>query len=315
MPLPPGPERDIWPIWKTERPDALELWHTKDDLRSLDRIKKEGPIVLVPTMGALHEGHLSLVRQGAAFGNVVVTIFVNPTQFGPSEDFESYPKTLQQDLDLLSDLPVAGVFAPGMEEIYGPGQEVIIQPGHRSRDLCGSGRPGHFAGVLTVVAKLFGLVGPDVAIFGRKDAQQCLVIGQMVENLKMPIRLIDVATRREKDGLALSSRNRYLSIEQREQALCLHRSLTSGRHLLEAGCRNRAQVVEAMQIPLQAADRVEYCEVRQVPDLEISENIQGTTLLAVAAKVGPARLIDNFVLEVDNKQVSDGFLLGTGRKS
>jgi len=244
-----------------------------------------------------------------------VSIFVNPTQFGPNEDFGSYPRTMAQDLELLKPLSVVGVFAPEVGEIYGEGLETTIRPGHRSQGLCGGDRPDHFAGVLTVVAKLFGLVRPDVAIFGRKDAQQCLVIGQMVEDLKMPMQLVDAATLREEDGLALSSRNRYLSASQRQQALCLSQALKAGRLLLEQGCRKRSEVLLAMNEVLQKADSIDYSEIRQVPDLGIAEKISGKTLLAVAAKVGPARLIDNFVLQVDDNQVRDSFLLGTGRQS
>ena len=282
-------------------------------------------MALVPTMGALHQGHLSLVKRAAELGSVVVTIFVNPTQFGPQEDFGSYPRNLEQDLVLLRELPVAGVFAPEVGEIYGPGEETTIRPGHRARGLCGGSRPEHFAGVLTVVAKLFGLIQPDVAVFGRKDAQQCLVIGQMVEDLKMPIQLVDAPTLREDDGLAMSSRNRYLSAPQRKQALCLSRSLGAGRSALERGVRDRSQLQQTMLDILQEADRVDYAEVRQVPDLEENPLVSGRILLAVAAQVGPARLIDNLVLEVgdssvggnskDDNSVRDSHLLGTGRQS
>ncbi len=293
----------------------MELWQTRKDLEALAGVRKGGPLVLVPTMGALHEGHLDLVRLGAKLGQVVVTVFVNPTQFGPSEDFGSYPRTMEGDLNLLSQLPVAGVFAPGLQEIYGEGTEVTVQPGHRGVGLCGGDRPGHFAGVLTVVAKLFGLIGPDVAIFGRKDAQQCLVIGQMVQDLKMPIQLVDAPTRREADGLAMSSRNVYLSADQRRRALCLFRALSAGKKLLADGCRSRSEIQETLIAVLQDADEVQYAEVRQVPDLADDEDISGRTLLAVAAKVGPVRLIDNFVLQVKHNQVTESYLLGTGRKS
>jgi len=293
----------------------LKLWHTREDLQGLEEIRRSGPLVLVPTMGALHEGHLDLVRLGSELGQVLVTVFVNPTQFGPKEDFGSYPRTLERDLELLSKLPVAGVFAPDTSEIYGDNQEVTVQPGHRGQGLCGGDRPGHFAGVLTVVAKLFGLTQPDICIFGRKDAQQCLVIGQMVQDLKMPVQLVDAPTRREDDGLAMSSRNRYLSPEQRRQALCLSRALSTGKQLLMDGCRKRTEILDAMIGVLKEADQLEYAEIRQVPDLGQPEIINGRTLLAVAARVGPARLIDNFVLQVNDNQVSDSYLLGTGRIS
>ncbi|MCP4291807.1 MAG: pantoate--beta-alanine ligase [bacterium] len=293
----------------------LELWHTRKDLKNLDSLRSKGPIVLVPTMGALHQGHLSLVERASELGTAVVTIFVNPTQFGPNEDFDSYPRTLDRDLELLKDYPVAGVFAPEVSEIYGAPQGVMVQPGHRGMGLCGGSRPDHFSGVLTVVAKLFGLVQPDIAIFGRKDAQQCLVIGQMVEDLKMNIELIDAPTLRESDGLAMSSRNRYLSNEQRQQALCLSQALNKAKDLLVKGCCQRKEIVGTMEEILQTADALDYAEVRQVPNLEIEETLTGKILLAVAAKVGPARLIDNLVLELKNNQVADSYLLGTGRKS
>ncbi|PID80373.1 pantoate--beta-alanine ligase [bacterium DOLZORAL124_64_63] len=301
----------------------MELWQSRAELRALEDwrrqdSRRQGKLVLVPTMGALHDGHLSLVRAAANLGNVVVSIFVNPTQFGPGEDFEAYPRTLERDLELLSALPVVGVFAPPVQDIYSGTEEVTVLPGHRARGLCGGDRPGHFAGVLTVVNKLFNLLGPDIAVFGRKDAQQCLVIDQMVRDLKMPVRLVDVPTRREPDGLAMSSRNRYLSTEQRRQALCLHRALKAGRALLAEGCRDRAALMNTMGTELRAADSVEYAEVRQVPDLQAPDRVQGRVLLAVAARVGPARLIDNFVLSVPQTggaDITESYLLGTGEES
>ncbi|PIE75725.1 pantoate--beta-alanine ligase [bacterium DOLJORAL78_65_58] len=263
----------------------MELWQSRAELRALEDwrrqdSRRQGKLVLVPTMGALHDGHLSLVRAAANLGNVVVSIFVNPTQFGPGEDFEAYPRTLERDLELLSALPVVGVFAPPVQDIYSGTEEVTVLPGHRARGLCGGDRPGHFAGVLTVVNKLFNLLGPDIAVFGRKDAQQCLVIDQMVRDLKMPVRLVDVPTRR--------------------------------------GCRDRAALMNTMGTELRAADSVEYAEVRQVPDLQAPDRVQGRVLLAVAARVGPARLIDNFVLSVPQTggaDITESYLLGTGEES
>jgi len=287
----------------------MEVCRTPDELAALRKGKGPGPLVLVPTMGALHEGHLSLVEAGLRFGPVVVSIFVNPTQFGEGEDFESYPRDLDHDLALLEPLGVEAVFTPGVREMYAATGEVTVQPGRRAEGLCGASRPGHFAGVLTVVAKLFGAVQPDVAVFGRKDAQQCLVIGQMVADLKMPIHLIDAPTIREPDGLAMSSRNRYLDATDRKRALCLHRALEAGRTLLGEGERDRQAVIAAMRKELAASDTLEYAEVRGVPDLEIRPTVEGRTLLAVAARVGPARLIDNFVLDVTAKTVNEGHLL------
>lgn len=283
-------------------------------LKQLDGLRSSGPLVLVPTMGALHEGHLSLVRQGSQLGQVVVSIFVNPTQFGPGEDYQSYPRDLEADLALLKPLDVAAVFVPSPEQMYGPGDEVTIQPGSRSRDLCGAGRPGHFSGVLTVVAKLFGMVQPDIAIFGRKDAQQCLVIRQMVENLHLPVRLVDGMTVREPDGLAMSSRNRYLDPDQRQRALCLSRGLGAAEELVRQGERRSEVLVRAMYDQLKDVDSVEYAEVRTVPDLDHPRQVAGMTLLAVAARVGPARLIDNLVLDINEEGIQPGYLLGIGKE-
>lgn len=287
----------------------MRICRTAAEFTEFKRAHPDRSLVLVPTMGALHEGHLSLVEAGRRLGPVVVSIFVNPTQFGEGEDLEAYPRDLVGDLKLLEPLGVEAVFAPEVSEMYGPPGEVTVQPGRRGAGLCGGDRPGHFAGVLTVVAKLFGIVGPSVAVFGRKDAQQCLAIGQMVTDLKMPIHLIDAATVRERDGLAMSSRNRYLDAEQRRRALCLHRALTAGRRLLEAGDRRRESVVSVMREELADADQLEYAEVRRVPDLEEEAEVRDRTLLAVAARVGPARLIDNLVLDVTAQGVTDGYLL------
>jgi pantoate--beta-alanine ligase len=292
----------------------MEVLRTAASLAYLDSLRRSRPLVLVPTMGALHDGHLSLVRQGMELGQVVVSIFVNPTQFGPGEDFEAYPRDLQADLDLLRSLGPAAVFAPEVGEMYGRQGGVTVQPGFRAEGLCGGDRPGHFSGVLTVVAKLFNLVRPDIAVFGRKDAQQCLVIRQMVEDLKMPVRLVDGETIRETDGLAMSSRNRYLDSDQRQRALCLSRALRSAEFLLRSGVRETETLEKEMLSVLEEADQVEYAEVRQVPDLERPSLVQGTTLLAVAARVGPARLIDNSVLDITETGITPGWLLGPGKE-
>ena len=288
----------------------MEIWRTQAELRQLDDLRSGRPLVLVPTMGALHEGHLSLVRLGLSTGPVVVSIFVNPAQFGPGEDIASYPRDLQRDLDLLSSLQVAGVFSPDVSEMYSAPDGVSIRPGRRAAGLCGERRPEHFAGVLTVVAKLFGVVKPDVAIFGRKDAQQCLVIDQMVQDLFLPVRLWDGPTVREADGLAMSSRNRYLDPDQRRRAGCLYAALESARRLLEQGERDSSKLGRAMRGALVAADELEYAEVRTVPELERIADVKGRILLAVAAKVGPARLIDNMVLDIQTDQVAESHLLG-----
>ena len=297
----------------------MQVIHEPADLDRLSDVRRDGPLVLVPTMGALHEGHLELVRHGRDLGPVVVTIFVNPTQFGRGEDFAAYPRTLDDDLAKLDPLGVQVVFAPSTETMYGPsadsGAGVTVQPGRRAEGLCGARRPGHFAGVLTIVAKLFNLIAPQVAVFGRKDAQQCLVIDEMVSDLKMPIRLLDVPTIREPDGLAMSSRNRYLEGDQRQRALGLYHALERARSLLEEGCRDASVLSDAMRQEMAATDGVEYAEIRRVPDLDPCSDVAGRTLLAVAARVGPARLIDNLVLEIDSDGVRDSHLLGTGGES
>jgi pantoate--beta-alanine ligase len=282
------------------------------ELAALDGLRLPGPLVFVPTMGALHEGHLSLVRQGAALGPVVVSIFVNPTQFGPGEDFAAYPRTLDADLALLANEPTAVVFVPEVGDMYGSAGEVTVRAGRRGEGLCGGARPGHFDGVLTVVAKLFGMVRPDIAIFGSKDAQQCLVIDQMVRDLRLPVTLLDAETVREQDGLAMSSRNRYLGVADRARALCLSRALAAGRAVLEGGVRDAGLVEAAMGEALAAADAIDYAVVRSLPDLTSCESsLAGALLLAVAARVGPARLIDNVALRVDSAGVTETRLLAS----
>ncbi len=286
------------------------------ELSALDALRGAGPLVLVPTMGALHEGHLSLVRQGASLGPVVATIFVNPTQFGPGEDFDAYPRTLDADLALLAGASTAAVFVPSVADMYGAAGEVTVRAGRRAAGLCGASRPGHFDGVLTVVAKLFGMVRPDIAIFGSKDAQQCLVIEQMVADLRLPVTLLDAPTVREPDGMAMSSRNRYLGAADRERALCLSRALAAGRDLVAAGERVPAVVERAMRSALGPADAVDYAVVRNLPELDEGTGpLAGRVLLAVAARVGPARLIDNVALRVDAAGVEETRLLASSTRS
>ncbi len=282
----------------------VQILGAREDLKELDRLRGDRPLVLVPTMGALHAGHLSLVRLAAERGSVVVSIFVNPAQFAPGEDLDNYPRDLDRDLDLLRPLGIDAVFAPDVEAMYGSEGEVTVEPGQRARGLCGAARPGHFRGVLTVVAKLFGLIRPEVAVFGRKDAQQFLVIAQMVRDLCLPVTLVDAPTVREPDGLAMSSRNRYLKGRDRERALCLAAALHSGKRLIENGERDVQAVEKAMADGLVAADRIDYAAVRSVPELEEPGRIFGRVLLAVAAQVGPARLIDNIVLDVNGQTVA-----------
>ncbi len=276
----------------------MELLTSLRDIGRLDPLRVRAQLALVPTMGALHAGHLALVRCARSLGPVVVSIFVNPTQFGAGEDLAAYPRDLDADLALLAPLNVAAVFAPPAEQMYPQGAGVTVQPGRRAQPLCGRLRPGHFAGVLTVVLKLLNLVRPSVAVFGRKDAQQCLVIDEMVRDLNVPVRLIDAPTEREPDGLALSSRNRYLSAEQRRRAACIPRALAAARRALAEGERDAAAIAQTLRAGLDGVDSLEYAEVRALPELQPAARAEGRLLLAVAARVGPARLIDNLALAV-----------------
>jgi len=286
----------------------VELIRTRADLDRLDALRAKGPLVLVPTMGALHEGHLSLVRRAGELGQAVVSIFVNPTQFGPSEDFAQYPRDLDKDLEALAGQAPAAVFAPSLAEMYQNPTGVSVTPGPRADVLCGARRPGHFQGVLTVVAKLFNLVGPDIAVFGRKDGQQCLVIDEMVRDLAFPIALVDVPTHREDDGLAMSSRNSYLDAADRRRAICLWRGLQAVRGLLADGERDTGALEEELASHLAPADAIDYAEIRAVPDLSHPARVDGKVMIAVATRVGPARLIDNLVLDVGPAGVAESSL-------
>jgi pantoate--beta-alanine ligase len=272
-----------------------ELFVTRDGIRS-----RGGRLGLVPTMGALHEGHLSLIRAAKAKSDVVASsIFVNPTQFGPNEDFSRYPRDLEKDLALLERDGVDLVFVPSVEEMY-PQQSVtwVAVEGLSDR-LCGKSRPGHFRGVATVVAKLFNIVEPDIAFFGQKDAAQVAIIRRMVRDLNMPVAIEACPIVREPDGLALSSRNAYLSPEQRQDALVLFRSLLRVRELFADGERNPAILIKAAKNVLSgsSAVRLDYFEIVDPDELTPLALINQPALVAVAAFVGNTRLIDNIVLE------------------
>lgn len=257
-------------------------------------------IGLVPTMGALHEGHLSLIRAArAACDVVVVSIFVNPTQFGPQEDFAAYPRPLEADLNACRTLSVDGVFCPPVVEMYPPNAATTVSVARLTEGLCGAHRPGHFAGVTTVVAKLLNIVQPDVAFFGQKDAQQAVVIRKMVRDLLWPIDIVTCPTVREPDGLALSSRNVYLSPDEREQALSLSRALNWACEQIEAGRRDTAAIVAEMKARISAAGpcSIDYVEIVDPEELTPVGEIQGPCLIALAVRIGRTRLIDNVLAE------------------
>jgi pantoate--beta-alanine ligase len=258
-------------------------------------------IGLVPTMGALHEGHLELIRRARAENDVVVvSLFVNPAQFGPNEDLEAYPRDEARDAAEAEALGADVLFAPPVEEVYPPGFATTVSVAGLTEVLDGHAErrgPEHFAGVTTVVTKLLNMAQPTAAYFGQKDAQQALVIKRLVRDLDIPVRVEVVPTVREPDGLAMSSRNAYLTDEERERALGLSRALEAADREVAAGRRDAQSVLAAASDELDARGIVpEYLELRSADDLSPTDRVNGRTLLAVAARVGRARLIDNVIL-------------------
>ncbi|MFQ5695741.1 MAG: pantoate--beta-alanine ligase [Terriglobia bacterium] len=257
-------------------------------------------IGLVPTMGALHAAHLSLVRAARQQADVtVVSLFVNPKQFGPREDFSAYPRDRARDAELLAREGVEILFAPAVEEVYPDGFQTTVSVARLREPLCGRARPGHFDGVATVVLKLFNIVQPQVAFFGRKDAQQAVLIQHLVRDLNLAVEVVVCPIVREPDGLALSSRNAYLSPEDRRAALVLYRALCGARALLEKGERHAETLAREMRavIEREPRARIDYVEVVDAATLEPLERLQGRALIALAVQVGPARLIDNMLVE------------------
>jgi len=265
------------------------------------RAAMRGSVGLVPTMGYLHEGHLSLVRRARADNDdVVASIFVNPTQFGPQEDFQRYPRDPERDLRLLEGEGMDLVFMPPVEEMYPAGFDAWVEVGESlTGRLEGAARPGHFRGVTTVLAKLFGIVRPQRAYFGQKDAQQLAVIRKMVADLNMDVEIVGLPTLREADGLALSSRNSYLSRDERRAAIVLWRSLCRAEQLFDGGERRAETIRQAMRAVLdpEPLARVEYVSVADAATLQELEDIAGTALVSLAVRIGATRLIDNVTLE------------------
>jgi pantoate--beta-alanine ligase len=272
-----------------------------DEMRaaSLEARSRGAKVVFVPTMGCLHDGHRELLRIGRRLGGaLVLSIFVNPTQFGPNEDYGSYPRDLDKDLEVAAAEGVDLVFTPQASRMYPEGFRTHVEAGGLGEKLCGASRPGHFRGVATVVLKLFNIVGPDVAIFGKKDFQQLLIIRRMARDLDLAIEIIGAETVREPDGLAMSSRNRYLSPEEREAARSLSEALLSAKEAFSAGERSAAVLIEKMKKiiekhPHTVIDYIKVCDAGSLEDLEV---IETEALAALAVKVGRARLIDNCVL-------------------
>ena len=276
----------------------MKIVETIADLKS-SRNKLAEPVGFVPTMGYLHEGHLALVRQARAENpSVVVSIFVNPTQFGPQEDFEQYPRDPQRDLAMLDKEGTDVVFMPSADEMYPPNFKGWVEVGKLAERLEGASRPGHFRGVATVVARLFDIVQPDKAYFGQKDAQQLMVIKQMVADLNLSVKIVAAPTVREHDGLAMSSRNTYLNPDERKQATVLYQALTLAQKLYSDGEKDakviRRQMAELIQ--KQPLADIDYISIADAETLDELDTVRPPALVSMAVKIGRTRLIDNVVL-------------------
>jgi pantoate--beta-alanine ligase len=291
----------------------MEIINRRKRMRSVARkLRREEnrTIGFVPTMGALHEGHLSLIHEARAMCDVVVvSVFVNPAQFGPSEDFESYPRNLTRDADLLAEYNVDYVFAPAVEEIYPSGFSSYVTVEGLSEELEGESRPGHFRGVTTVVALLLNLIRPDFAFFGQKDAQQAIVIKQMVRDLAFDAEIVVVPTVREDTGLAMSSRNKYLNGEQHQAATILHRALSKASAAYDKGEHSTEDLVDLVRTTVESEPlaRIDYVSVNDAETLGVLEKLDDRpALLSLAVFIGSTRLIDNVVLGQTKKQDAAG---------
>jgi len=266
---------------------------------SAEQRRQKKRIAMVPTLGFLHEGHLALVREGRRRGDLlVVSIFVNPTQFAPNEDFNTYPREFERDRKILAGEDVDILFHPSESEMYPDGYQTNVEVDQLSRFLCGAERPGHFRGVATVLVKLFNIVRPHVAVFGLKDYQQFLVVRRMVEDLNLDVEIVGSPTVREQDGLAISSRNHYLSEQERTAALCLRRALGRAEALVQQGERDGKGIIKAVtaEIANEPLARLEYVQLCDPENLEVIETIQDKALLALSVRIGKARLIDHSLL-------------------
>jgi pantoate--beta-alanine ligase len=280
----------------------MKLIKTIEEMRAFrNATRKSGQrLGLVPTMGALHEGHLSLVRAARDNSDIVAaSIFVNPTQFGPNEDFAKYPRNLESDSEMLEREQVDIIFAPSVEDMYPAGAVTWVTVEGMSDRLCGRSRPGHFRGVTTVVSKLFHIIEPDAAFFGQKDAAQVAIIRRMVRDLNMPVSIEVCPIIRESDGLALSSRNAYLNPGERKSALVLYRSLRRAQELFDHGERDSAKLIAAgkQEFVKEPSARLDYLEIVEPDTLEPVPSIAKRALIAVAAFIGNTRLIDNILVD------------------
>jgi pantoate--beta-alanine ligase len=280
----------------------MKIIETIEEMRSWSDAERRGMhrIAFIPTMGFLHAGHLALVRSGHEHGERrVVSIFVNPSQFAPHEDFSAYPRDFARDRELLRSEGVDVLFHPALEEMYPQGFDTHVQVERLGARLCGAFRPGHFQGVATVVAKLFNIVQPHAAIFGRKDYQQLQVIRRMVKDLSLAIEVVGHPTVREPDGLAMSSRNAYLNPAERQAALCLSRALARAECLVQSGERKGAAILRTVrgEIAAEPLARLQYASMIDPETLVEIDELEDTAVLALAVWIGKARLIDNTILE------------------
>ncbi len=282
----------------------MNVFHTADAMRAWSEAQRAAgkTIGFTPTMGALHPGHESLMRAAAAQNDVsVLSIYVNPTQFAPHEDFNQYPRTLEADSALAARVGVNAIYAPADRAMYPEGYATYVDIERITQRLCGGSRPHFFRGVATVVSKLFNAVRPHRAYFGQKDAQQAAVIRRMTRDLDMGIEIVEMPIVREPDGLAMSSRNKYLSPGERQRALCLSRGLSRARDLLNAGERDPHTIIDTVQNAMSAVD-IDYIELVDAEDIIPLDRVRGTVLLAVAARVGETRLIDNIKFTVPDDE-------------
>ncbi len=280
----------------------MEVAKTIESVRSLVETARSGGkiIGLVPTMGDLHIAHISLVEKAVKdCGFVVVSIFVNPTQFYPGEDFEKYPRPLEADLEICKKAGVDAIFIPTPEQMYPAENITWVSVEKLTEPLCGQFRPGHFRGVTTVCTKLFNIVAPDIAYFGQKDAQQAIVIRRMVADLNMPLEIVICPTVREPNGLAISSRNKYLTEQQKKDAANLYKSLQKCRQMIDAGVTETTEIITEISKILQQVPsiEIEYISIVDAETLRNIDRIAGKALAAIAVKIGPARLIDNILVD------------------
>lgn len=280
---------------------AIKIIETAKEIQTRSEVlRKEGRVIaFVPTMGFLHEGHLALLKEGRRLGDdLILSIFVNPTQFVPGEDYESYPRNFDKDFELARKEGVDVVFTPTREELYGDRFQTYVALESLPKHLCGLSRPSHFKGVATVVAKLFNIVKPHIAVFGQKDFQQLAIIRQMVRDLNFDIEIRGVQTIREKDGLAMSSRNAYLTPGQRKTALCLYSSLVRSRERIQEGEKDASTLIREMTAYINSRFKtgIDYISICDPDTLDDVDKIEGPILIALAVKVGKTRLIDNIII-------------------